>query len=48
MATLIPFVVLLGATILIAGIDCLNTSLRSTVRKTLQDGTWAVCLPLES
>ena len=39
---------LLGTTILIAGIDCLDTSLLSTVRKTLQDGTWAVCLPLES
>ena len=39
---------LLGSTILIAGIDCLNTSLLSTLRKATRDGTWIVCLPFEA
>lgn len=39
---------LLGSTLLIAGIDCIDTSILSTLRKAMKDNTWLVCSPFEA
>lgn len=38
---------LLGLVLLVACIDCVNTSLMSQLRQAMKEGTWFLCLPYE-